>query len=78
MFKKFDRVNYCKLLEKLNACGLRDKQLKLIQSYLEAENRGCQQRVSVEVYNETYLSNDVEVLSGVPQGSVLCPLLLYI
>lgn len=39
---------------------------------------GRKQKVSVTVTYETFVSNDIEVLSGVPQRSLLGPLLIII
>lgn len=70
--KAFDTVCHTKLLDKLNAAGIRGKAHKLLKSYLE--NRV--NYVSIENIN----SNPEKVWYGVPQGTVLGPLLfsLYI
>ena len=70
--KAFDTIDHRKLLTKLNNYGIRGNALKLISSYLT--NR--KQYVSVLDVE----SNELPVEFGVPQGSVLGPLLfiLYI
>ncbi len=70
--KAFDNISHNTLLEKLNLLDFDNAALKLIQSYLT--NRT--QQVNI---NTTY-SNITQTCAGVPQGSVLGPLLfiLYI
>ena len=67
-FKKaFDTVPHKKLILKLESCGVGGKVLQFIESFLI--NRI--QYVKIQ----SNLSDSVKVLSGVPQGSVLGPLL---
>ena len=65
--KAFDTVDHKILLKKMLNFGIRDKALKLIESYL-------QDRLQVSKIN-SITSSQIAVSYGVPQGSVLGPLL---
>lgn len=72
--KAFDCINHKLLLKKLEVYGIRGKALTWIISYLNERK----QIVKITQDRKVCLSESVDVLTGVPQGSVLGPLLFIL
>lgn len=68
--KAFDNVNHSILIQKLNYAGIRGNILNWFVSYLHNK----QQRVKIN----SNFSNYISLTKGVPQGSILGPLLFLI
>ena len=72
--KAFDTLNHGLLLSKLEAYGIRGTCLNLIKSYLTDRT----QMVCINSGGKNYFSETVKVEQGVPQGSILGPLLFIL
>jgi hypothetical protein len=72
--KAFDTINHSILLQKLERYGVRGTPLKLLASYL---NNRCQ-KVRINNNGINYTSSTKKISMGVPQGSILGPLLFII
>jgi hypothetical protein len=68
--KAFDCVHHETLLHQLESCGIRGLPHRWLSSYLESRNQ------FVQISN--VLSNSTQITKGVPQGSILGPLLFLI
>ena len=76
--KAFDLINHNILLEKLEIYGIRGVALKLIQSYLNNRRQYVEIRHK-ESNTWTYHRSSLQLVNaGVPQGSILGPLLFII
>ena len=65
--KAFDRVDHTVLLSRLSGIGMLDSALAWFRSYLTGRR--------IRTHVDGALSGELEITSGVPQGSVLGPLL---
>ena len=68
--KAFDKVPFQRLLLKLNFYGIRDNTLQWISSFLHGRTQ--------QVLVEGSTSGKLDLLSGVPQGTVFGPLLFLV
>lgn len=76
--KAFDCVDHKILLEKLEFYGIRGTALKLIQSYMTKRIQHVEIIENKQNKEKKYLSKPENVTRGVPQGSILGPLLFII
>ena len=67
--KAYDTVHHQQLIEKLSRCGIRDGNLIWFQDYLL-------DRKQMVMFHAKLLIPHI-ITTGVPQGSVLAPLLLF-
>ena len=74
--KAFDCVNHDNLLSKLKFYGISDRDLQLYQSYMG--NRYCRTAIYNDSENSNIVSYWARVRHGVPQGSILRPLLFLL
>ncbi len=76
--KAFDVIDHKILLSKLPSYGIRGIALDWITSYLKHRT----QRVEIPYWQErklhTYISNSLPIVHGVPQGSILGPILFLL
>ena len=68
--KAFDTINHNILLDKLSHYGIVNEELSFFKLYLSNRKQSC--------YVNRKLSIPLNVLKGVPQGSILGPLLFII
>lgn len=73
--KAFDSVNHNTLCSKLESYGVRGNALNLLASYLEDRT---QQVMENDDFGRPIISHKIGVSRGVPQGSILGPLLYII
>ena len=70
LHKTFDTIDHYILLRKLHFLGIKGKELNWLENYLS----GCTQVVGISGAS----SDPLHITSGVPQGSILGPLLFVI
>lgn len=73
--KAFDSINHQILLEKLENYGIRGSVLKLIESYLSDRLQFVELKNYINNIEQIHQSDTLPIQKGVPQGSVLGPLL---
>ena len=73
--KVFDPVNHKILINKLENCGICGKNLLWFKSYLSNRKQYLEYK---DNFNEQKTTNLLQIKCGVPQGSILGPLLFLI
>lgn len=73
--KAFDRVEHDTLIKKLECCGIRGVCLRLFETYLKNRRQAV---VEYNAQGEKIKSDYLDIRRGVPQGSILGPLLYLI
>lgn len=73
--KAFDSVCHNRLIQKLQIYGVKDRELKWIQSYLEGRKQYVEVRHTTNNKLKTIQSGTKEIAYSVPQGSILGPFL---
>ena len=68
--KAFDSIDHNILFEKLKSYGVSEMELTWFQSYLTARHQQC--------FANGFLSTQSQIICGIPQGSILGPLLFLI
>lgn len=76
--KAFDCLNHQHIIMKLKALGIRDVALHWFKDYLYNRRQVVELRHTVQGYTKSVFSEPLEVTRGVPQGSVLGPVLFVL
>lgn len=76
--KAFDTVDYDLLLSKLEKLGIRGISLKWFETYLKGRNQYVSLKCETNNIHTNVCSDSLQVCTGVPQGSVLGPLLFLL
>jgi hypothetical protein len=76
--KAFDSIDHDLLIKKLNYYGIRGTSLDLLKSYLYKRSQTVKIRHVLENECRNFCSDKLSISRGVPQGSILGPLLFVI